>query len=95
MNGRGRPGREPEDALARAISWPGAPRARMSCVTSPTHPGAGTDGDIDALSLWAGQGVGLVHRIQPAAEIVREIAAEAQATLSRLGSTAAFLGQSQ
>ena len=54
-------------------------------------PRVGTDGDIDALSLWAGQGVGLVHRIQPAAEIVREIAAEAQATLSRLASTAIFL----
>ncbi len=54
-------------------------------------PRVGTEGDIDALSLWAGQGVGLVHRIQPASEIVREIAAEAQATLSRLASAAKIL----
>ena len=31
------------------------------------------EGDIEAFPLWAGQGVGLVTRRQPAAEIVREI----------------------
>jgi len=40
-------------------------------------------GDIDNLSLWAGQGVGLVGRLQPAAEIVREIVAEAGPALRR------------
>ena len=35
------------------------------------------EGDIDAFSLWAGQGVGLVTREQPAAEIVEEIVADA------------------
>jgi NAD(P)H-dependent flavin oxidoreductase YrpB (nitropropane dioxygenase family) len=38
-------------------------------------------GDIEAMSLWAGQCVGLVHREQPAAEIVNEIVAEARAIL--------------
>jgi len=33
--------------------------------------------------LCAGQGVGLVHRLQPAAEIVREIADEAGPALRR------------
>lgn len=33
----------------------------------------GMTGDIDALSLWAGQSVALVNRVQPAAEIVREL----------------------
>jgi nitronate monooxygenase len=47
-------------------------------------PEADADGDIDALSLWAGQSVGLVHKIQPAAEIVREIDSEARAILLRL-----------
>jgi nitronate monooxygenase len=33
----------------------------------------GTQGDVDALSLWAGQSVGLAKRVEPAAEIVREL----------------------
>jgi NAD(P)H-dependent flavin oxidoreductase YrpB (nitropropane dioxygenase family) len=42
------------------------------------------EGDIEAFPLWAGQGVGLVKRIQPASEIVREIAEDAQRILKRL-----------
>lgn len=37
----------------------------------------GITGDLEAVGAWAGQGVGLVKRIQPAAEIVRELAEEA------------------
>jgi NAD(P)H-dependent flavin oxidoreductase YrpB (nitropropane dioxygenase family) len=48
-------------------------------------PGSGDEGDIDALALWSGQGVSLVRRVQPAAEIVREISDEARAILARLG----------
>ena len=47
-------------------------------------PGADAEGDIDALSLWAGQGVGLVSKLQPAGEIVREISDEADSILRRL-----------
>jgi NAD(P)H-dependent flavin oxidoreductase YrpB (nitropropane dioxygenase family) len=47
-------------------------------------PASDATGDIEALSLWAGQGVGLVREVKPAASIVREIAAEAEATLKRL-----------
>ena len=85
----GRParGKRPGEGDIVAKSSAGANVRRYESYT----PSAGTDGDIDALSLWAGQGVGLVHRIQPASEIVREIAAEAQATLSRLASAAKFL----
>ena len=35
---------------------------------------AGTTGDIEALSLWAGQSVALAKRTQPAADIVAELA---------------------
>ena len=48
-------------------------------------PRAEDEGDVEAMSLWAGQGVGLVRRTQPAGEIVREIADEARAVLARLG----------
>ena len=40
-------------------------------------PGTDVEGEIDALSLWAGQSVGLVSKLQSAGEIVREIADEA------------------
>lgn len=46
-----------------------------------TSPRAELDGDIEALSLWAGQSVGLVHDIRPVADIVRSIAEEAAAAL--------------
>ena len=42
-----------------------------------------TTGDIEALPLWAGQGVGLATRIQPAGEIVRELVEEAEQALRR------------
>jgi len=41
----------------------------------------GVTGDIEALSLWAGQSVGLVDRVRPAGEIVRELAEEAASVL--------------
>ena len=52
----------------------------------PYTPAVDTEGDIESLSLWAGQGVGLVNKRQLAADIVREIDAEACAILKRLGS---------
>jgi nitronate monooxygenase len=36
-------------------------------------PMVGTTGDIEALSQWAGQSVGLARQPQPAAEIVAEL----------------------
>lgn len=48
-------------------------------------PGSSTEGDIEAMSLWCGQGVALVRKVQSAAQIVKEIADEARATFKRLG----------
>jgi NAD(P)H-dependent flavin oxidoreductase YrpB (nitropropane dioxygenase family) len=53
---------------------------RYQCYT----PGTDAEGDIDALSLWAGQSLGLVSEIKPAGDIVREIVAQAQSTLGKL-----------
>jgi nitronate monooxygenase len=39
----------------------------------PGAPMVGTTGDIEALSLWAGQSVALARRTQPAADIVAEL----------------------
>jgi nitronate monooxygenase len=57
----------------------GEPVARYSS-SSPTD---GATGDVEAMALYAGQSVGLVDRLQPAGEIVREIAAEAAQILDR------------
>jgi nitronate monooxygenase len=40
---------------------------------SPAPPLVGTTGEIEALSLWAGQSVALAKQTQPAAEIVAEL----------------------
>lgn len=50
----------------------------------PVAPINDVEGDIDALPMWSGQGVGLVKRIQPAADIVCEIDTEAKSILARL-----------
>jgi nitronate monooxygenase len=39
----------------------------------PAPPMAGTTGEIEALSMWAGQGVALARKSQPAADIVAEL----------------------
>ena len=39
----------------------------------PAPPMAGTTGDIEALSMWAGQSVALAKKSQPAADIVAEL----------------------
>jgi NAD(P)H-dependent flavin oxidoreductase YrpB (nitropropane dioxygenase family) len=44
-------------------------------------PTADLAGDLDEMALYAGQSAGLVHDVLPAAQIVTEIAAEAQARL--------------
>jgi NAD(P)H-dependent flavin oxidoreductase YrpB (nitropropane dioxygenase family) len=42
------------------------------------------EGNIEAFPLWVGQGVSLVKKVQPASEIVCQIAEEAKRTLKRL-----------
>jgi NAD(P)H-dependent flavin oxidoreductase YrpB (nitropropane dioxygenase family) len=73
-----RPGEGEVIATSRAIG----PVVRYQSYT----PGADAEGDIDALSLWAGQSVGLVSKTQTAGDIVREIAADAKSIMQRLTS---------
>jgi nitronate monooxygenase len=41
-------------------------------------PSVHTTGDMDSMNYLAGQGVGLVHHVQPAADIVHELCTQAQ-----------------
>jgi nitronate monooxygenase len=67
--GRPAPGSRPGEGEVIAHFASGEPILRYS----PAPPMAGTTGEIEALSLWAGQSVALASRSQPAAEIVAEL----------------------
>jgi NAD(P)H-dependent flavin oxidoreductase YrpB (nitropropane dioxygenase family) len=79
--GRPPPGRRPDEGVIVARSETRGDADRYMSIT----PGPDTAGSIEPLSLWAGQGAALVRRVQPAAEIVREMNDEANAILRRLG----------
>ena len=70
-----RPGEE-EEVAARGD---GSPVKRYASST----PHSSMTGEIEALPNWAGQGVGLVTRVQPAAEIVQELVADAERILTK------------
>ena len=48
-------------------------------------PDRTTTGAIEAMSLWAGESVSAVNRVQPAAEILSELADEAETLLRQRG----------
>ena len=62
-------GQRPGEGEEIAKSGAGQPVLRYATGTALS----GTSGDIEALPLWAGQGVGFATQIQPAGEIVREL----------------------
>jgi nitronate monooxygenase len=67
--GRPAPGHRPGEGEVIAHFPSGDPIVRYS----PAPPLVGTTGEIEALSLWAGQSVALAKQPQPAAEIVAEL----------------------
>jgi NAD(P)H-dependent flavin oxidoreductase YrpB (nitropropane dioxygenase family) len=78
----GRPpsGDRPGEGDVIGVSRSSGPIVRYQSYT----PGADAEGDIDSMSLWAGQSVGLVTKSQPAGEIVREIAEQARSVILQL-----------
>ncbi len=61
----------------RVYQW--APEKRVPVRRGDSFvPMVSTSGDIDAMPHWAGESVDSVKRVQPAAEIVRELAEEAE-----------------
>jgi NAD(P)H-dependent flavin oxidoreductase YrpB (nitropropane dioxygenase family) len=78
--GRPETGKRPGEGDTIATSKSIGPLVRYGCETLSED----IEGDIDAISLWAGQSVGLVKKLQPAADIVREINNEASKILKRL-----------
>jgi NAD(P)H-dependent flavin oxidoreductase YrpB (nitropropane dioxygenase family) len=77
--GRPAPGDRPGEEDEVAARGDGSPIKRYASST----PHASMTGEIEALPNWAGQGVGLVTRVQPAAEIVQELVADAEHILAK------------
>jgi len=75
-------GQRPGEGEVLGHSAEGSPIMRYRSLT----PLAGTTGNIEAMSLYAGQSVGLVTQSQPAGDIVRAVAEEAIRVLQRCAS---------
>jgi NAD(P)H-dependent flavin oxidoreductase YrpB (nitropropane dioxygenase family) len=69
--GRPPPGQRPGEGEVIAHFGSGEAIVRYE----PAPPMTGTTGEIEALSMWAGQGVALARELQPAADIVAELTA--------------------
>jgi len=78
--GRPASGRRPGEGEPLGRTADGQPIPRYSDET----PHASFQGDVDAMCLYCGQGVGLVRDVRPAGAIVRDMVAEAGAVLARL-----------
>jgi NAD(P)H-dependent flavin oxidoreductase YrpB (nitropropane dioxygenase family) len=72
-----RPGEDDEPA-----SRPDGSGINRYAASTPT---AAMGGDVEPLPHWAGQGVGLVTREEPAADIVHSLVAEAEGVIRALG----------
>ena len=70
-----------EDDEAGQVLGPGEPVPIPRFAVVP--PNRAAQGHIDAMALYAGQSVGAVTAIRPAAEVVREIIADAERLLAR------------
>lgn len=71
---------EGDDAVVGEVTWADGNRLPIPrfCVM---HPGSTTTGRIQAMALYAGESVGCVREVQPAAAIVAELAAGAEKLL--------------
>lgn len=77
----GRPalGQRPGEGDVIAVTGTGGDVVRYQSKS----PSADLTGKVEATSMWAGQGVSMVKRVQPAADILNEIVNDAQAALIR------------
>ncbi len=78
--GRPTPGERPGEGETLAKTRSGDEIARYQSFT----PRVDVIGDIEPLSMWAGQSVALANKIKPAAKILEEIYHDAEAILRRL-----------
>jgi nitronate monooxygenase len=65
--------------------WQGrSEELRRDGAARAAHQEAVARGDLDHVAVWAGEGVDLISDLRPAAEVVEQLAREAEAALDRL-----------
>jgi len=74
---------DPEALPREPIAWDGTVARLRYSTDSPLRT---TTGDLEAMALYAGQGVGRVRDVVPAGERLHRMAVEAATLLARLGS---------
>ena len=80
QEGRGQESRPDEPVVGQTVIG-GQPMPVLRFMGFP--PNAEASGDIDAMDLLAGQGIGLVREVKPAGQIVRELVEEAHHIISQ------------
>lgn len=74
-------------AIANDLSrrWHGREAALEAALDEEKqrYVAAAAAGDVDTSVVWAGEGIDLIHGVEPAAEIVERLAAEARAALEK------------
>ncbi len=78
--GRPKLGQRPGEGDVLASSTKGGDVLRYQSKS----PSADLTGNVEAISMWAGQGVSMVKEVQPACDIVRDIVDEAKVALDRI-----------
>jgi NAD(P)H-dependent flavin oxidoreductase YrpB (nitropropane dioxygenase family) len=72
----------------RAAGAPVLPAFLQFLATADVRAAAAERGDRDHYPLYAGQGLGLIHDVPGAGDVVRAVVREARAVLDRLGARA-------
>jgi nitronate monooxygenase len=80
QEGRGQESRPDEPVVGRTVIG-AQPMPELRFMGFP--PNSDASGDIDSMDLLAGQGVGLIREVTPAAEIVTELVEEARQIISQ------------
>lgn len=74
----GRPDNRTRHRSGETVAMQGSAPITAYQSTTPHHS---MTGEIEALSMWAGQSVGLVNSVEPAGKIIGSVMAQAQATM--------------
>ena len=77
------PGKRPNEGEVLGHHANGEPVLRYGM----DDPSGGTTGNVTAMCLYAGQGIGLIHDEKPVADIVDEMVDDAAAIFSRIGNS--------
>ena len=71
----------PAEPLPRSLAGRETELAARSAAEGPAFQAAVREGEFDRAMVWAGEGVDLIAGVEPAADLMRRIASDAEARL--------------